>query len=255
MFPNSRPVASTVLEENINFPDKQEDGTPIWLSMYKNSLLLVPPKEQLADSGREQSRNFPKISQSYNDNVRGNVNTTYQLKQNGMMNQPSAPLQPPLTLPTFKPPYGTPYPSSGYSAFDAEVANATKIPMAVAGPSLPIGTPAALADARGTAGVNIDKKSYQQELDKNFKEGYNQGKGTAPSCGQSIHHVLTCSVCRGAIMGNTKVAWILLGLAGIFILFLLFLLFKQQGQSIGSSQKPGLVRQGAVRHANGFKKR
>lgn len=236
LFP-SRPVASTVLEEDIDLPMQKNPGVPTWLSMYQNSTLL---------NQNNFTASEPVLPKSYNNNVERNVNTTYQLKQNHMPDVPAAPLPPPMSLPTFKPPYGTPYPTNGYSAYDGEVARLAGIPMATAGPSTPIGTPPALEDARNSKSVNIDKMSYQQELDKHFKEGYKQGRDISPSCGQSIHHALTCQVCKQAMFGNNKMLWLGIGFLGLIVLILLFLLFKQKsgkkilGKSGGGRRRPML---------------
>lgn len=246
----------------------QEPDTPVWLSMYQNSSLINFKKPEITDPkqldpsnhyeyNREnneqrgnnslfkqlpyvqrfqpqhpqqypQYKQHPTPPQQYQQAVNQNYSNQYYLNQQQLQATPPAPLPYYGHLPTFKPPYGTPYPTTGYSAYDSATASATHVPMATANPGLPIGTPPALEDARYAPAerISVDR---EKELEFKFREGYNKAKSevSVPTCGQSIHHALSCSVCKKALMSSEKMMMFGIIFLAILCLILIIIILRK----------------------------
>lgn len=223
-------VAYSVLESNVDLPSNitsEVPQKPIWLSQYNNGALVTaygdgPRPPVPADVGEaydsrgygvdnmQESLSMPK---SYNYTIQQNTNLDNKLKQLHLPSEQGMVLPEPIPIPTFQPPYGTPYPSAGYSAYDTELVRAGGIPMGYAPIPYPIASPPALQMAKNAPSVPMSLERYE-------KHDIN--------CSDTLHHFLSCSICKSYIYGNTKLLTGIIIFLGIIVIILLIVCFRKK---------------------------
>lgn len=215
--------AFSILEGNIDFPSQIQavvPQKPAWLSQYDNSAILrmngteSPPipsdvlgmtyNSQGVDNNTSFLSNTP---ESYT--VAQNQNLERKLRQFNMPSEAVDPLPEQLSVPQFTPPYGTPYPSTGYSAYDHELVKNSKVPMAIAQIPLPIASPPGVEDARNYP---------SSQMRENFHG----------SCAHSIQHLIGCSVCKGLIFNKEQMMFSIIIILGVICIVLLILLLRRR---------------------------
>jgi hypothetical protein len=258
--------AYTVLEEEIDFSEpEQKPKKPNWMESYENGSFIHPPKTNVNypsyndyqwqgvnggnyprpiprsawSDGSQQ--NIPEMSQNFSPGIDNNFALLEKQKMLGLQTEPSYPL--PQTSdgpPYMNPPYGTAYPSAGYSYYDAEQAGRSHTNMAYNLSSVPYGTQPGLMDARdeGTrppftvpAGVGrgqYGSANYPTKLTTIPQPGYRENYGGCPA---ALHHTLNCPTCNHVFRLKEQImTWALIGLVILVILLfiIVFLLTRKR---------------------------
>lgn len=223
------PIAFSVLENNIDFAPRQNtdnDFKPSWLSQYDKGSFLKPFGERnpvpddvgghqiYKQQGDDLQLTMPPM---YNKNVEQNYELQRKLQEYGLPSQPGAVLPQPLHIPQFKPPYGTPYPSSGYSAYDAELVRAAGIPMAIARPPLPAASPPALMNVEPNVAVPM---GYGNQVRERYKDSF--------TCMESIHHAINCPFCKSYLQNKERLLWVVIAILVVLCLLLTFLCLRRK---------------------------
>ncbi len=241
----------SVLEENID--SSNEEGT--WKSMYENNLLaptmIMSPYE--GGSLKYDTDNYiefkgePVALPNYGNMMEFNNRTMDELQKQKMSNWIPDTLPEKVNLPNFSPPWGTPYPSAGYSSADADFAYNSGITRATARPSLPVGTMPSLVNAQNNPSVALNPQvqvpgptltveKIKEVIDSGIKEHYGQLSNQIQqtlSCAQVFNHAKTCPICTGFMTSDTNTdirtyrIVILILILVIFVLFILALKKKR----------------------------
>jgi len=171
----------------------------------------------------------PQMPLSYDESLFNNAavsqkNLRYNLPANAPLPLPSY-IDPPLT-PT---PYGTPYPSNGYSSFDSNETMNAGIPQFYSTSGVPVASWPSLEDARNSPSVPAGPATVAIIAETHFKEGFKQGLEhyTPPTCTGSIDHLTSCPICSHYVNGDKKFYKIAIGFLIILILLLLWMLFRK----------------------------
>lgn len=229
--------AFTVLEDAFQFPQESMiEQRPPWQMMYESNILGESRNSSFSqygishtDSDYEsltQETHKPQLASNYEDS---HINTSKVNMHNARYNLPTqapVPLQKMITLPEMHPPYGTPYPTGGYSAQDGIDAINTGIPQAYSIPGVPVGSWPALIDARDSPDVHMEQSVAAEH---HFKEGFKQGMEhySAPSCADSIAHIQSCRICSHFVSGDLRFYRIAIGFLIFLVLVLLYILFRK----------------------------
>jgi hypothetical protein len=209
---------------------------PSWEDMYKSNIMPSnnpfpnyevqrPITDYESLTGRSAHK-APRISQSYDDILINNSVTDAQLNQYNMPSAAPSPLESQIDLPSLNPPWGTPYPTNGYSPYDSELAINSNYSESYGLAGVPLASPPSLQDSRVNNNNKIamgpaDMISYAQ---LHFKEGYN----AASNCRSVIDHIQSCPVCFGYMTANTKYYKTIIIILFIFVIILLFVLFRKK---------------------------
>jgi len=233
---NSIP-AFTVLEDSIDFPISNDTETPNWISMYNNNTILTNnPQNGQTQWINKPSNDYPtfapKISPRYEEMLQQNSESQYLLNRQGLPSTPPRQFEEPMTLPSFSPPYGTPYPSSGYSFRDASLSADSRKIQAVSRPPVPAASVPALIDARHSPSVPLDPVSleaYREYANQHFREGFRLGtEQRLPHCPEIVHHLSSCSLCKSVVHNQERLLLSVIGFLAIIVIILLILLFKKK---------------------------
>ena len=162
----------------------------------------------------------PKMSPVYNDTIQQNYKNQMR---NDRYNLPSEfPLQPqqPLHIPSSNPPYGTSYPTDGYSPYDASLATDSSMVQFYANAPVPLSSPVALEDARHSPPVSMADTKY-------IREGYAPMVSKC-NCSDSVSHVKNCPVCSSYFTSDTKTCQVVIIFLILIIIILLVLLSRKK---------------------------
>jgi hypothetical protein len=230
--------AYTILNDITADEPHNEKNPPIpsWQNMY-NSNINTPPlhTESIPDyatgwgTSHDNSydtltapHSIPQIPSSYNESIYNNAEMSERNAKYNLQSLPSTPLPSFIDLPSHaSPPYGTPYPSTNYSAYDGALANASGHPKFYNIPGVPLATHPSLQDARSSNGVAMGTSMADGNREtRNSKEYY-------PTCPESIHHISSCVVCSRIINGEKKILQIVVVGLFLVIFILMFILFRK----------------------------
>lgn len=245
----------TILDDQFQFEQQQQAQRPMWETQYASNVISAPQNDPFAgydvpnnapninyDSLSVPTRT-PSVSASYDDMLRQNRYAGFNQQQWGMQSAGPAVLPEELRLPQVIPPYGTAYPTNGYSAFDGEMALGSGINSAYGMPGVPAASWPALEDARASPSVPLGPNHLYMVAEKHFKEGYKTGReeyvqSYSASCKDAVDHVASCPICSGYLNGDRKIMWIVIGILVIICLILAWFLFKKMtGGRRGGGQR------------------
>jgi len=227
---------------------------PAWQSMYQSNILSPPPNSSILanDMSQMAEPNYdslthhtptPNIPASYGASLFNNAAVSSKNLRFNLPATPSAPLPSYLDVPYVNPPYGTSYPSSGYSAYDGAQAMNAGMPQFYSPQGVPAASWPALQDARDSPSVPIGPNNIAIIAERHYKEGFNRGReqyaeSYQPACSQCVAHIEGCPICNGYMNGDKKLYRIGIGVLLIFILILLWMLFRrmsgQKNESIAN---------------------
>ena len=235
--------AFTVLDDGFNNESNLQPPKQAWQSMYDSNILSAPPNSPFSgyevskpdDSNYESLTNatnpVPRIPESYNQ---GLIDNSSQLSRNLRYNLPATPpipLQSHINLPSFNPPYGTPYSSSKFSPYDGELSMQAGVRSFYALPGVPVSSQQALQDARDSPAVQMSPQTITMIADNHFREGFKQGRERYESnvnCPECMSHISSCPVCNNYINSHKSIYLLIIGFLSFIILILLFILYKKQ---------------------------
>lgn len=212
---------------------------PKWQSQYQANFTDAPPNSSILEYNMPhmiKDYPAPKLDMPYPEIPYGYDNT---FDHNNMVNQrsikwnlpniPPEPMPSKIMLPTLHPPYGTSYPTNGYSQYDASLAMNAGIPQFKFNPGVPAASWPALQDARDSPSVPLGPATLAIVAENHFKEGFEKGlehfKGLN-NCGSFIDHMINCPVCFNYFNGWKKIYHIGIGILLFILLMLLITIYK-----------------------------
>jgi len=238
--------AFTVLDDSIdNNPravQERNPGVPTWQSMYQSNISSAPPNSPFLDYAMpnmvqdypepELNASRPTLPDSYGESILHNGAVA---KNNIRWNLPATPPDPMPTyntIPYLNPPYGTPYPTNGYSQFDGSFAMNAAVPQFYGGPGVPAASWPAMMDARDSPSVPMTPITLAIVAEKRYQQGLQDGKENfaqsyQPTCHQSIGHSLSCPLCSNYLTGNKKLYQGAIIVLSVIVLILLLLLYRK----------------------------
>jgi hypothetical protein len=236
MIPGGRSVpAFTVLEDSLDITESRNLNKPLWMSMYDNATLSQRPQQaqfpSLNNSYDGQPTFNPSISQRYNEMIEENAQGQHLLDRQGLPSIPPRHLEDPISLPDFNPPYGTPYPTKGYSFWDASASVDSGQTQGIARPPVPLASIPALIDARNSPSVPLDPatlESYKEYANQHFREGFRLGTEQRSNCPDIVHHLSSCSLCKTVVRNQEKLMLCAIGFLVVIVIILLILLMKKK---------------------------
>lgn len=236
--------AFTIIENAIdNNPIErqiQQPEVPAWMSMYQSNITSPPPNSPLLpfampdmtsdypDQYQMLNAPAPQMPESYADSLIQNTGVTNRNQRFNLPATAPAPLPSYPPFPYTETPYGTPYPTNGYSQFDGSLAMNAGIPQFYGGPGVPAASWPALQDARDSPSVPTTPYTLAFIAEKKYKEGFRAGNDShQTSCQESFAHSLSCPVCKAASSQSIKMYQAGVSFLALVILFLFILLFRK----------------------------
>jgi hypothetical protein len=210
--------------------------------MYESNITSAPPNSPFVDFNVPHTQNdyesltyqssTPHIPASYNQGIVNNAETMARNMHYNLPAMPPEPLPSYIDLPTFTPPYGTPYQTPGYSAYDGEVAMNMAVPAYYSHPGVPASTWPALQDARDSPSMPMTPYALEMVVKNHYKEGYKNGREHfaqtyTPSCSDCINHIQGCPLCSSFVNGHKQLYQFGIGFLIILVCVLLYMLFKK----------------------------
>jgi hypothetical protein len=239
--------AFTVLDDSIdNNPraiQAANPGMPTWMSMYASNITSAPPNSPLLEFAMPDmvqdypvpELNSPKpiLPDSYGESIMHNGAVA---KNNIRWNLPATPPSPMPTyneIPYFNPPYGTPYPTNGYSQFDGDFAMNAGNSQFYGGPGVPAASWPGMLDARDSPSMPMTPTTLAIVAEKRYQQGLQDAKEHfaqtyQPTCHQSVNHSLNCPLCSNYLGGNKKLYQGAIIILSVIVLILLLLLYRKK---------------------------
>jgi len=241
-------IPSFTVVDNLNETNIKQDK-PTWQQMYETTIIGSNPDYSFV--GADDFKPFPEDEyQMYNNTninnmIQNNKQLEAELSQNKLQTEPPFPLPTQYKSPNLTPPYGTSYPSSGYSAYDVSQPMNANINSFTAAPPVPYGSNPALIDARNGIPVQANPL-YAQNNDINFmyREGFDDNDSENyfinddPSynppnkCRNTIHHIEHCHICQRYVRSDKPVLIVIIIFMIILVLILLYVLYKKNNTSV-----------------------
>ena len=170
----------------------------------------------------------PMVPDFYKDSIYNNIVSQKNLRKYNMQTEASAPLPKPYSVPLYHYPYGTPYPTDGFGAYDNALMGQASVPQFYNIPGVPLSSVPALQDARDNPSVRARPVDLIAYADTHFREGYQAAAREKMSCTDAVRHVTSCEICNGYLTGNNKYYLLIIGVLTIVVAVLLYMVMKKK---------------------------